>query len=492
MPRWLPSVLACLLVLTACADPIPSASPPGTNGRAADALEPWPDPPPVPTGPLAPEVATAVEHLVGGGLTAPLDPDAVATVAASGDARLAWLLADLLRLAVTPDRTSPLLEAFTALTGADPGARRFGANPWLAVTNLLIGWDLPEPPGYREAKATLFLRIEPAWAAFFADTGSTIDWRVTTWGGVLIDDRPAGSSEPCVRGCIPALDDPALTSADDGDWYPDDRVVFGVSLNGESVALPRHIMEVHEMVNLTLGGRQLGIPYCTLCASAQAYLVDEVPEGFEPLVLRTSGLLSRSNKLMYDLVTGSAFHTFTGRAASGPLREVGLALEAVSVVVSTWGEWKRAHPDTRIVARDGGIGRSYPDDPLCGRDDAGPIFPIGPADTRLPVQAAVVGVIDADGQPIAFAADAARAELAAGREVRAAGVELRGGGGDLRATGADGRELVTHEAFWFAWSQFHPSTELWAPPDIVASTPSAAGPPGPLEGCTDLLDVLDR
>jgi hypothetical protein len=132
----------------------------------------------------------------------------------------------------------------------------------------------------------------------------------------------------------------------------------------------------------------------------------------EPLVLRTSGLLSRSNKLMYDLVSGSAFHTFTGRAASGPLREAAVTLEPVTVTVATWGDWKEAHPDTTIVARDGGIGRSYPDDPLCGRDAAGPIFPIGPADTRLPAQAAVVGVVDGAGAPVAFAAELARSELA--------------------------------------------------------------------------------
>jgi hypothetical protein len=57
-------------------------------------------------------------------------------------------------------------------------------------------------------------------------------------------------------------------------------------------------MEVHEMVNITIGGRRLGIPYCTLCGSAQAYLTAKVPPGVEPLVLRTSGLLSRSNKLI--------------------------------------------------------------------------------------------------------------------------------------------------------------------------------------------------
>ena len=43
----------------------------------------------------------------------------------------------------------------------------------------------------------------------------------------------------------------------------------------------------------------------------------------------------------------------------------------------------RSAPDTRIIAEDGGIGRSYPLDPLQGRDDNGPIFPVGDVDGRL-------------------------------------------------------------------------------------------------------------
>ena len=136
--------------------------------------------------------------------------------------------------------------------------------------------------------------------------------------------------------------------------------MFGVTEGDEAVAFPRNIMEVHEMVNMTIGGRRFGIPYCTLCGSAQAYFTDDVPEGVETPVLRTSGLLSRSNKVMYDLVTSSAFDTFTGAAVSGPLREAGVVLEQTSVRVTTWGEWKAEYPETTIIAEDGGIGRSYP------------------------------------------------------------------------------------------------------------------------------------
>ena len=268
-------------------------------------------------------------------------------------------------------------------------------------------------------------------------------------------------SGPCEFGCIPALDDPAVTDGGGGDWYPDDRLVFGITLNGESRAYPKHIMEVHEMVNDELGGRRLAIPYCTLCGSAQAYFTDDVAGADEMPVLRTSGLLSRSNKVMFDLPTFSVFDTFSGEALSGPLREAGVELEQTSVVTSTWGEWKAAHPDTTIVAADGGIGADYPFDPLGGRDDAGAIFPIGDVDERLSAQEKVLGVITDDGQALAFPVAAARAALDDGRPVSALGVTVVPDASGVRATREDGSEVVGHEAFWFAWSQFNPDTLLW-------------------------------
>jgi len=130
------------------------------------------------------------------------------------------------------------------------------------------------------------------------------------------------------------------------------------------------------------------------------------------------------------------------------------------VVTATWDEWKREHPRTRIVAEDGGIGRTYAPDPLGGRDDGGPIFPIGDADPRLPVQEKVVGVITPSGDAIAFPADAARDALEGGDGVKLGGIELMLDADGLRAFSGRG-EVPAHEAFWFAWSQFHPETDLW-------------------------------
>ncbi|MGH2749915.1 MAG: DUF3179 domain-containing (seleno)protein [Actinomycetota bacterium] len=414
--------------------------------------------------PLDARIEEALNRLVVALGVGAFDLEALDVAASSKDARLGWFISDLLRFVQGGLDQDALVDAFRTLTKVDPGNDpTFIESPWRSVTDHLIAWDLPAPPGYRELKADLFLKVEPRWEPFFADANSAIDWRLVSWGGVLIDDRPEGDPNSCPRGCIPALDDPALTDAAGGAWYPDDRIVFGVVVGGEAVAFPKNIMEVHEMVNVTIGGRRLGIPYCTLCGSAQAYFTDSVPPDVQTPVLRTSGLLSRSNKVMYDLNTSSVFNTFTGEALSGPLHEKRVVLDQTTVVGSRWGEWKEAHPDTRIVAEDGGIGRSYPADPLGGRDDDGPIFPIGPVDSRLPVQAQVVGVIAADDTPVAFPAEQARATLMQGSEVTHAGIEIVADGGGLRARARTGEELPAHLAFWFAWSQFHPDTVVWTP-----------------------------
>lgn len=378
---------------------------------------------------------------------------AVKAMALSGDARLAWYLFDLLRVTGS-DHEADLVSAFEKLTGA-----ALPANPYTAMGDRLLAWDLPAPPGYRELKRDLFLLIEPRWASFFSDADSTIDWRLVGWGGVYIDDRPdATSGQICPRGCIPALDQPKVTPASEGDWYPKDAIVFGLVINGQARAYPKHMMEIHEMVNDTLGGRQIGMPYCTLCLSAQAYFTDQVP-GFKPL-LRTSGLLSRSNKLMYDVRSGSVIDTFTGQARSGAMRKAGITLAQTTVVVTTWGAWRTAHPNTTVLAQDGGIGRNYPLNPLRGRDDQGPIFPVGDVDPRLPVHEVVLAVTSPQGQALAFQRSAALLALAAGEKVSLGGVEVRSEAGGLRAF-ADGKEITSQQSFWFAWSQFKPKTQLW-------------------------------
>lgn len=451
--KWAALFAAALLALWCAVLPTAAFA---TERSAISALkdkrgQPFPAAPAAAQGALSPALSKALAE-IGPALRERRFPaEAVKAIGASGDARMGWVLYDLLRFVGDP---GAVVSAFEKLTGAS-----LPAEPFTAMGDRLLAWNLPAPPGYRELKRDLFLLIEPKWEPFFADASSAIDWRHVGWGGVFIDDRlDATKDEVCPRGCIPAIDQPKTTPAAQGRWYPDSAIVFGIVINGEARAYPKNIMEVHEMVNDTLGGRRIAIPYCTLCLSAQAFFTDRVP-GFEPL-LRTSGLLSRSNKFMYDRSTWSAVDTFTGRAISGPLHKAGVTLPQTTVVVSTWGAWRKAHPRTTIIAEDGGVGRRYPLDPLRGRDDNGPIFPVGDVDPRLPVHERVLGVTAPDGKPLAFPRAAAQLALNAGEVVRMGGVEIRRDAGGLRAF-AGKEELPSHEAFWFAWSQFKPGTGLW-------------------------------
>ena len=419
-------------------------------------IERFGEPPSVPDGDLAPELAAAVEAVfidsVKGAGWGEAQRVGLNAIADSGDPRLAWLVSDLMRFSAGTAVDLTLTATAARLLGITPPA----ANGWGVVTDRLIAWDIPAPPDYLTAKRAIFTSIVPGWEKLFVE--GDIDWRHVSWGGVLIDDRAPGETlAPC--NCIPAADDPEVTSAEEATWLDDEDIVFGITVDGESRAYPRRIMEVREMVNDTLGGRHLGIPYCTLCGSAQAYFTDRVPEGVERPVLRTSGLLIRSNKVMYDIVSHSVFDTFLGKAVTGPLAEKGVTLPQASVVTSSWGAWKAAHPDTTVLAEALALGRDF--DFRNTRDANGPIFPVGDVDPRLPVHEDVIGVVTASGTPVAFPRAKALVALQGGVEIAVENVRLVLEADGIRAVDANGTDLGSHQAFWFAWSQFHPETELW-------------------------------
>lgn len=302
----------------------------------------FPPAPQVQTGPLQRAALNDLNMIWSGLQRGGISGDAIARLGQTGDPRLGWIVSDLLRFIPPGELTDGAISAFQSLTGVrladDPVALR---SPWQSVTDHLLAWDLPVFDGYAEYKERLFTLVEPGCQPFFDDVDSDIDWRIVSRGGVLIDNRELGDPRLCPRGCIPALDNPGVTDVEGGSWYPDDGIVFAVVLGGEARAHPRHIMEIHEMINDTLGGR----------------------------------------------------------------------------------------------------------------DDNGPIFPVGDVDDRLSVQDQVFGVVLDDGTPVAFPVDTAVAELEAGGTVELSGVTLQ--------LDAAGEPIEGHQSFWFAWSQFMADTLLW-------------------------------
>ena len=414
------------------------------------------EPPDVPTGPLSDALTKAMQAAFVDSFSqsswAESQSEALAKIVESRDPRLAWLISDMMRFVSSSRLNATLSAAAADLLGIDPPAR----NDWDVITNHLIAWDIPAPPDYLRFKRAIFTTAVPGWDRIFVE--GDIDWRQVSWGGVLIDDRAFGRTDkPC--NCIPAADNPKVSTAAEATWLDDDDIVFGIEVNGEARAYPRRIMEVREMVNDTLGGRDLGIPYCTLCGAAQAYFTDGLPAGIRRPILRTSGLLSRSNKVMYDVRTYSVFDTFLGKALTGPLAKRNLQLKQATVITTDWGTWRRTHPDTTVLVEDLALGRDF--DFRNGRDADGPIFPVGDVDPRLPVHEDVIGAIAASGTPVAFQRSVAMIALTRGEEIGFENIRLVLSAGGIRAVDADGSDLGSHQAFWFAWSQFHPGTALW-------------------------------
>ena len=118
-------------------------------------------------------------------------------------------------------------------------------------------------------------------------------------------------------------------------------------------------------------GRPVMLAYCTLCGAGvlyDAHIADLtyrdldgelVKLGDTTLEFGSSGLLMRSNKLMYDRNTDTVWNAITGAPAFGPLASSDIVLDLLPVVVTDWASWLERHPDTSVLSLDTGFLRNY-------------------------------------------------------------------------------------------------------------------------------------
>lgn len=354
------------------------------------------------------------------------------------------------------------------------------------------------------------------------------------WGGVTVDGIPSlvdpaqvSPAEAARQGkrhrefCRDTLDGPDCR-------YPaPDELVFGVAVDGEARAYPLRILNWHEMFNDRIGpsGRPVMLAYCTLCGSGILYdtavgplsytdpstgALVTLPEG--RLEFGSTGLLMRSNKLMYDRQTNTVWNAMTGRPAFGPLAEVeGLELPKLPVVVTNWNSWRAEHPDTTVLSldtayernyTDGAAYRSYFDDP----DYL--MFPVWQQETSTRGAKEMVFGLDIEGHSKAYAIAQLVEEVVVNDRLGGRSVVITAratpdrsffepGGAAVRAyergerafiageepgvlidhtgarwiagedalhgpAGARLDRLPGHLAFWFGWYAFYPDTEVWA------------------------------
>jgi len=200
------------------------------------------------------------------------------------------------------------------------------------------------------------------------------------------------------RGVFQALTDPAIVPAAQMTELGDDEEVLGVRLGGQSRAYPARFIAWHHIVNDTLGGRPVAVTYCSVCNSGVAY--DPVVGGTRR-IFNVFGLY-RGVMAMVDPSTETVWSHLAGEALLGP--DKGKTLAALPLVNTTWGEWKRLHPDTTTPGWDTPYRRYYHERIVSGRDYLPAMFPAtlqGLRDDRLPPSALVLAV-RVEGKPRAY------------------------------------------------------------------------------------------
>ncbi|MEZ4571378.1 MAG: DUF3179 domain-containing protein [Thermomicrobiales bacterium] len=394
------------------------------------------------------------------------------------------------------------VDTLEALSGQKFGRSWFAWRDWYANT------EYEPPPGFTAWKGSLFSRLDRGFGEFLNDgETSTIRVEEIVWGGVGVDG-------------IPPLEYPPVLSAADATGMMDEEPVFGLVVNGEARAYPLRIMDQHEMANDVIGGEPISLAYCTLCGAGIAYRTTQ-PDG-TVFDFGTSGLLYRSNKLMYDRQTRTLWNQLTGEPVLGELAgsangRPAIKLEILPIVLTTWSDWLVDHPDTTVLSFDTGHDRQYrPGTPYSEYfTSSGTWFPTPESDRRLPEKTQIFA-IEINGNPKAYPTDAVLSERAisddlGGVEIVIVGsgekIEVNGtdrndiafsydAGGAVRAyereghtfrpgpepgtlidqngqtwaiteealTAASGDKLPRlpgHLAFWFGWSSFFPETALY-------------------------------
>jgi hypothetical protein len=350
---------------------------------------------------------------------------------------------------------------------------------------------------YDEWKRLMLSRKDSTYAKiFYSGVPAKIRLEEIVSGGVRLDG-------------IPSLDDPPMVPASRARYLRPDELVFGVELGGEARAYPHRFLSWHEMLNDVVGGRPVTLSYCTLCGTGILYSGTPRATGEaapEDRTFGTSGLLYRSNKLMYDRRSFNLWSNITGEAVVGDLAAAGARLEVLPMTLTTWSEWSAEHPGTTVLDL-GGVEKAMSHLPFRydykpGAADTarrGVSFPVWQKSERL-ARDAEVFALEINGAPKAYPVDGLLARGVVHDELGGIGIVLVANpeSGAIRAYQDGGRrfrrggtafELVDetgavwkvteaalepaaggtalprlargHVAYWFGWYGFYPHTEVW-------------------------------
>jgi hypothetical protein len=179
------------------------------------------------------------------------------------------------------------------------------------------------------------------------------------------------------------------------------------------------------------------------------------------LTFGVSGLLYKSNLLMYDHQTRSLWSQVRKEAVTGPM--TGAKLTVLSSTVTTWEKWKKRFPETEVLSLNTGYSRNYDRDPYenyyKSKRGLFSFFKKGP---REEMKQLVAG-ITINGKSKAYPIDLLRGQAFLSDHVGS--MEIRfffdRQTGVLTIKDSKNNVLSYITAYWFVWKGLHPQSELY-------------------------------
>ncbi|VAX21014.1 hypothetical protein MNBD_NITROSPINAE02-477 [hydrothermal vent metagenome] len=281
---------------------------------------------------------------------------------------------------------------------------------------------------------------------YFDFSKSSIPLEQIFWGGPAKDG-------------IPAILNPEFVPADKADYLKDDERVLGLYIDGIAKAYPVRIMNWHELVNDKFGKTPALISFCPLCGTGMAF--ERTFDGKEHS-FGVSGLLYQSDLLFYDHQTDSLWSQIEGEAVTGKL--TGTKLKALPAYNTTWGYWKKKHPDTLALTTNTGHMRDYDVDVYKGYDKSPNLmFPVEHRNFNHGPKEMVIGIrLDGVAKGYLFK-ELEKAPSPVSDIVGETSIIIHFDKKSRTAFIVDenGKELPSVVGFWFAWYTFNNDTLIY-------------------------------
>jgi len=262
------------------------------------------------------------------------------------------------------------------------------------------------------------------------------------------------------RDGIPSIDKPQFIKARQADFLNDDDRILAIDYQGVQRAYPIRILNWHEIVNDRIKGQSVVVSYCPLCGTGLVYSGRIQGKDYQ---FGVSGLLYNSDVLMYDRQSESLWSQILAKAVTGSLK--GTKLTTLPVEHTTWGKWRKAHPNTQVLSTETGYQRDYTESPYAGYEQSESVyFRFSAESRRYHPKERVLGV-EVNGQfkayPFVELARTGQQQL----QDNFAGQTLQLSFDATTRTGkvqdAQGQPVHTINSFWFAWYAFHPDTAIF-------------------------------